>query len=84
MAVVWEWLPTLSQHFTQLSSLSSEEQTTESIFSKTAFSSGQPLSPAKMAEATEMPFGFKTQVVPRNDVLDEGPDLPMGIQGHPL
>jgi len=29
-----------------------------------------PLSPAKPAEAIEMPFGFRTSVDPRNDVLD--------------
>ena len=33
------------------------------------------MSPAKTAEPIEMPFGFRTQVAPRNHVLD-GPDPP--------
>ena len=36
------------------------------------------VSPAKTAEPIEMPFGLWTQVGPRNHVLDEGPDPPMG------
>jgi len=35
------------------------------------------VSPAKTAGLIEMPFGLKTQVCPRNHVLDGGPDLPM-------
>ena len=34
------------------------------------------LSPAKMAAPIEMPFGLRTQVGPRNHVLDRGPDPP--------
>jgi len=36
------------------------------------------VSPAKMAEPMEMPFGSRTRVGPRNHVLDGGPDPPMG------
>jgi len=32
------------------------------------------VSPAKMAEPIEMPFGLRTRVGPRNHVLDGGPD----------
>jgi len=35
-----------------------------------------PVSPAKMAAPIKMPFGLRTQVVPRNHVLDGGPDSP--------
>jgi len=34
------------------------------------------VSPAKMVEPIEMPFGLKTWVGPRNHVLDVGPDPP--------
>jgi len=33
------------------------------------------MSAAKMTEAIEMPFWFRTHVGPRNHVLDGGPDL---------
>jgi len=36
------------------------------------------VSPAKMAEPIEMPFGLRTRVGPENHVLDGGPDPPMG------
>jgi len=36
------------------------------------------VNPAKMAAPIEMPFGLRTRAGPRNHVLDEGPDLPMG------
>jgi len=36
------------------------------------------VSPAKTAEPTEMPFGLRTRVGPRDHVLDAGPDLPTG------
>jgi len=47
------------------------------------------VSPAKMAEPVEMPFGLRTLVGPGNHVLDGGPDPPMGrgnFQGkvHPI
>jgi len=47
------------------------------------------VSPAKMAEPIEMPFGLWTRVGSRNRVLDGGPDLPMrrgnfGEKSHPL
>ena len=35
------------------------------------------VSPAKTAELIEMLFGLRTQVGPRNHVLDGGPDPPM-------
>jgi len=34
------------------------------------------MSPAETFEPTEMPFGVKTRVGPKNHVLDGGPDLP--------
>jgi len=34
------------------------------------------VSPAKMAELIEMPFGLRTQVGPGIHVLDKGPDPP--------
>ena len=34
------------------------------------------VSPVKMAAPFEMPFGLRTLVGPRNDVLDAGPDPP--------
>jgi len=34
------------------------------------------VSPAKMAEPVEMPFGTWAEVGPRNYVLDRGPDPP--------
>jgi len=34
------------------------------------------VSPAKMAEPLEMPFGLKTQVGRENDVLDGGVQIP--------
>ena len=34
------------------------------------------VSPAKTAEAIEMPFGLRNQVGPGNHVLDVGPDPP--------
>ena len=34
------------------------------------------VSPAKMAELTEMPFGLRTRVGPGNNVLDGGLDPP--------
>jgi len=37
------------------------------------------VSPAKMAEAIEMPFGLRTLVGPGNHVLDGGPDPPIGM-----
>jgi len=33
---------------------------------------------AKMTAPTEIPFGLRTQVGPRNHVLDGGPDPPIG------
>jgi len=33
------------------------------------------VSPAKMAELIQMPFGLRTWVGPGNHVLDAGPDL---------
>ena len=36
------------------------------------------VSPAKTAEPIEMPFGLMTQVGPGNQVLDGGPNPPMG------
>ena len=36
------------------------------------------VSPAKTAEPIEMPFGLRTRVGPRDHVLDEGSDPPMG------
>ena len=39
---------------------------------------GAPMSPAKMAERIEMPFGTWTQVGPVNHVLNGGPDHTMG------
>ena len=36
------------------------------------------VSPAKMAESIEMPFGLRTRVGPGNHVLAGGPDPPMG------
>ena len=33
---------------------------------------------AKMAEPIEMPFGLRTRVGPGNQVLDGGPDRPIG------
>ena len=36
------------------------------------------VSPAKTAEAIEMPFGLRTWVGPRDHVLDGGSDNPMG------
>jgi len=36
------------------------------------------MSPAKTAQPIEMPFGSRTQVGPRNHLLDEGPYPPMG------
>jgi len=36
------------------------------------------VSPAKTARPIEMPFGLRTQMGPRNHVLDGGPDAPMG------
>ena len=36
------------------------------------------VSPAKIAEPIEMLFGFRTLVGPGNNVLDGGPDIPMG------
>ena len=38
------------------------------------------VSPAKIAEPIEMLFGFRTLVGPGNNVLDGGPDLPIGNQ----
>jgi len=37
-----------------------------------------PVSPAKVAEPIEMPFGLRTRVGPGNHVLDGGPDPQMG------
>ena len=37
------------------------------------------VSPAKMAEPINMPFGLCTWVGPGNRVLDGGPDPPMGM-----
>jgi len=34
------------------------------------------VSPAKVDEPTELPFGMWSRMVPRNHVLDGGPDLP--------
>jgi len=34
------------------------------------------MSPAETFEPTEMPFGVRTRVGPKNHVLDGGPDLP--------
>jgi len=48
------------------------------------------VSPAKSAEAIEMPFGLRTQVGPGNHVLDGGSDPPWegvilnGERGVPL
>ena len=48
------------------------------------------VSPAKTAEAIELPFGFRTRVGSRNHVLDGGPDHPMergnfqGGKGRPI
>jgi len=48
------------------------------------------VSPAKTAAPIQMPFGFRTQVGPRNHVLDGGPDPHMergnfeGGRGVPL
>ena len=36
------------------------------------------VSPAKTAEPIEMPFGLRTQAVPRNYLLHGGPDSSMG------
>ena len=36
------------------------------------------VSPAKMAEPIEMPFGLRTRLGPGNIVLDGAPDPPMG------
>ena len=36
------------------------------------------VSPAKTAEAIDMPFGLRTRVGPRDHVLDGGSDPPMG------
>ena len=36
------------------------------------------VSPAKMAEPIEMPFGLRIRVGPGNHVLDGGPNPPMG------
>jgi len=36
------------------------------------------VSPYKMAEPIDMPFGLRTRVGPGNHVLDGSPDLPMG------
>jgi len=36
------------------------------------------VSPAKMAEPIEMPFGLRTQVDPGNHVFDGSPNPPMG------
>jgi len=36
------------------------------------------VSPAKADEPIEMPFGLRTRVGPGNQVLDGGPDPPMG------
>jgi len=36
------------------------------------------VSPVKMAEPMEMPFGGLTRVVPRNHLLDGGPNPPRG------
>jgi len=36
------------------------------------------VSPAKMTEPVEMPFGLRTRVGPGNHVLDGGPDPPLG------
>jgi len=36
------------------------------------------VSPAKMAEAIQMPFGLMTRVGPRNHILDGGLDPPVG------
>jgi len=35
------------------------------------------MSPAKMAEPIEMPFGLMTWVGPGNHVLDGGPEIPL-------
>ena len=48
------------------------------------------MSPAKTAEPTEMPFGLRTWVGPRDHVLDGGSDPPMrrgkflGENGRPI
>ena len=43
-----------------------------SVWRSISLSHSEPsLSPAKTAEAIEMPFGFQTRVGPRNHVLDE-------------
>ena len=47
------------------------------------------VSPAKTAEPIDMPFVLRTQVGPRNNVLDGGPDPPwegaiFSGKGHPL
>jgi len=36
------------------------------------------VSPAETVELIEMPFGLRTRVGPRNKILDEGSDFPMG------
>jgi len=47
------------------------------------------VSPAKTAAPIELPFGLSTWVGPGNNVLDGGPDSPMGMgkfwgeNGHP-
>ena len=43
--------------------------------------SGTLVSPAKMAEPIEMPFGLRTRVGPGNHVLDWGPD-PSMVMGN--
>jgi len=40
------------------------------------------VSPAKMAELIEMPFGLMTCVGPGNHVLDRGPDPPPKEKGQ--
>jgi len=37
------------------------------------------VSPSKIVEPIEMPFGLRTWVGPRYHVLDGSPDLPMGV-----
>jgi len=49
-----------------------------SVVSRSVCRSVTLVSPAKTAAPIEMPFGLRTQVSPRNHVLDGGPDLPMG------
>ena len=36
------------------------------------------VNPAKMVESIDMPFGLRSRVGPRNQVLNAGPDLFMG------